>query len=203
MRKDRLSRFISEAFEPGKRGICNAYIFTEPAAGAPAITDHALPATIETVGSTVVKNVLVPLGTIRKAVDPTFGEGEFIRLVGVASTEVGSVVIYDATTYQTALITVANGKNKGMPVAVAMSACVANEHGWYQISGLAVIKKTAVAVTPQVPIFISATSGRIKVLASAGQQILGAQSANLTTIASGTSTVTCIVNRPICQGQIT
>lgn len=180
-----------------------AYTFTSPRAGLPAITDHVIPATVETVGATTVTNVLVPLGTRVRAKDPTYGEGEFIRLVGVASTVVGSMVIYNATTYQTALITTTNGKNKGVPVAVAMSACVASEHGWYQIGGNAVIKKTTVAVTPQVPIFISATAGRIKVLASAGQQILGAQSANLTTIVSTTSTVVVFIDRPHTQGQIT
>lgn len=144
-----------------------------------------------------------PLGTIIKGWDPTYGEGEFIYLLGVASTEVGSVALYNATTYQTALITVSNGKNKGLPVGIAMSANVASQYGWYQIAGNAVIKKTSVAVTPQVPIFISATTGRIKVLASAGQQILGAQTANLTTVVTTTSTVVVTINRPITQGQVT
>lgn len=150
--------------------------------------------------STVQKH---PLGTIVRGNDPTLGQGEFIYLLGVASTVVGMVVIYDTTTFQTALITVANGKNSGAPVAVAMSANVAAQYGWYQICGLATIKKTTVAVSPSVPIFISATAGRIKVLASAGQQILGAQSANLTTIVTTTSTVAVNINRPFAQGQIT
>jgi hypothetical protein len=144
-----------------------------------------------------------PLGTIVNGYDPTYGWGEFIYLLGVASTVVGSIVRYNATTYQTALLSVTNGKNKGVPVAVAMSANVASQYGWYQIGGNAVIKKTTVAVTPQVPIFISATDGRIKVLASAGQQILGAQTANLTTVVTTTSTVVVTINRPMTQGQIT
>lgn len=144
-----------------------------------------------------------PLGTRVRGVDPTYGEGEFIYLLGVASTEVGSVVKYNATTYQTALITVANGKNKGVSVGIAMSANVASQYGWYQIAGNAVVKKTSVAVTPQVPIFISATDGRLKVLASAGQQILGAQTANLATIVTTTSTVVVTINRPFSQGQVT
>ena len=143
------------------------------------------------------------LGTLVKANDPTYGEGEFIYLLGVASTVVGSVVKYNATTYQTALLSVTNGKNKGVPVAVAMSANVASQYGWYQVSGNAVVKKTTVAVTPQVPIFISATDGRIKVLASAGQQIIGAQTANLTTVVTTTSTVVVTINRPSTQTQIT
>lgn len=144
-----------------------------------------------------------PLGTICKGFDPTYGEGEFIYLLGVGSTVVGSLVKYNATTYQTALVSVTNGKNKGVAVAVAMSANVASAYGWYQTSGNAVVKKTSVAVTPQVPIFISATDGRIKVLASAGQQILGAQTANLATIVTTTSTVVVTINRPHTQGQIT
>ncbi len=208
MRKSLLARHVSAAFasfegEVQRRGICSAYTFVDPIAGAPPITDHVIPATVETVGSTVITNKPVPLGTIRRAVDPTYGEGEFIRLVGVASTVVGMVVKYNTTTWQTALLSVANGKNKGEPVAVAMSACVANEHGWYQIGGLAVIKKTTVAASPSVPIFISATDGRIKVLASAGQQILSAQTANLATVVTTTSTVVVAINRPMTQGQIT
>lgn len=150
--------------------------------------------------STTAKHAL---GTIVRAKDSTYGQGEFIYLLGVASTVVGSVVKWNATTYQTALLTVANGKNKGVPVGVAMSANVASQYGWYQISGNAVVKKTSVAVTPQVPIFISATDGRIKVLASAGQQILGAQTANLATIVTTTSTVVVTINRPFSQGQVT
>ena len=158
-------------------------------AGAPAITNH----------DTSAK---VPLGTIVKGYDPTYGEAEFIYLLGVGSTEVGFMVIYNATTYQTALVTVTNGKGKGNPVGIAMAATVAAEYGWYQISGNAVIKKTTVAALPQVPIFISATTGRMKTLLSAGQQILGAQTANLTTVVSTTSTVVVTINRPHTQGQI-
>jgi len=144
-----------------------------------------------------------PLGTRVVATDPTYGQGEFIYLLGVASTTVGDVALYNATTNQTALVTVSNGKNKGNAIGVAMSANVAAQYGWYQISGNAVVKKTGVAVTPQVPIFISGTTGKVKVLASAGQQILGAQTANLTTIVTTTSTVVVTINRPHTQGQIT
>ena len=143
------------------------------------------------------------LGQVVRGYDSTYGEGEFIYLLGVGSTEVGFLVIYDATTYQTALLTVTNGKNKGQPIAVAMSANVATQYGWYQIGGNAVIKKTTVLTLPQVPIFISATTGRMKTLLSAGQQILNAQTANLTTVVSTTSTVVVTIQRPFTQGQIT
>lgn len=179
------------------------YGFTDPRVGLPPITDHAIPATVETIGSTTVTNVLVPLGTVIRATDPTYGEGEFIRLLGVASTTAGDLVKWNTTTHQTALLTTTNGNNKAVPVAVAMAATVASQHGWYQISGNAVIKKTGVACNPGVPIFISGTSGKFKVAASAGQQILGAQTANLTTVVTTTSTVVVTIQRPHTQGQIT
>lgn len=141
------------------------------------------------------------LGTIVKAVDPTYGEGEFIYLLGVGSTEAGSLVKYNATTYQTVLVTATTVQN--VPVAVAMSANVASQYGWYQISGNAVIKKTSVAVSPQVNLFISATAGRVKVIASAGLQVCAARTANLTTVVTTTSTVVVTINRPHLQSQIT
>ena len=141
------------------------------------------------------------LGKIVRADDPTYGEGEFILLLGVAATEVGLVVKYNATTYQTAVVT--NSAVQDVPVAVAMSANLAGTFGWYQIAGNAVVKKTAVAVTPQVTVFLSATAGRVKVLASAGLQVVAARSANLATIAAGTSTVTVTINRSHLQSQIT
>ena len=141
------------------------------------------------------------LGKIVRADDPTYGEGEFILLLGVAATEVGLVVKYNATTYQTVVVT--NTVVQDVPVAVAMSANLAGTFGWYQIAGNAVVKKTAVAVTPQVTVFLSATAGRVKVLASAGLQVVAARSANLATIAAGTSTVTVTINRPHLQSQVT
>ena len=143
-----------------------AWKIISPYAGLPGITTHETPATVETVGSTTVTDVKAPLGTIVRAVDETFGEGEFIRLVGVASTIVGSLVTYDATTWQTALTT--HVPVQARPVAVAMSACVAGEHGWYQIAGLAVIKKTAVVLNPQVTLALSATVGRVKGTSTSG-----------------------------------
>lgn len=146
---------------------------------------------------------LHPLGKIIRAKDndATQGFGEFIYLLGVVNTVVGLLVKYNATTFQTVILT--NTANQNVPVAVAMSANVASQYGWYQISGNAVVKKTAVAVSPQVPVFISGTAGRVKVIASAGLQVLGARTANLTSVTSTTSTVTITIDRPSAQGQIT
>ena len=144
---------------------------------------------------------LCPLGTVTRARHETYGEGEFIYMLGVASTVVGSVVSYNATTFQTTLLP--NTANLGTPVAVAMSANVASQYGWYQIEGLAVMKKTAVTCTPQGKIYISGTAGRIFITSTSGKQILGAKAANLTTVTSTTSTLVVLIDRPHTQGQIT
>ena len=111
------------------------------------------------------------------------------------------MVTYNATTYQTAFTP--DTAMFAAPIAVAMSANVASQYGWYQISGNAVIKKTAVAVTPQVKVYQSATVGRVLVASTSGKQIIGAKSANLTTIASTVSTVVVTIQRPHMQAQIT
>jgi len=177
-----------------------AYSFTESRIGyLPIASTDAGAANAN--GSTLYPSPPNTLGQVVRAFDPTYGEGEFIMLVGVASTVVGSLVSYNATTYQTALS--ADTANLAGPVAVAMSACTAALFGWYQIGGLAVIKKTAVAVSPQVAIFQSATAGRVMATVAAGKQLLGARTANLTSVTSTTSTVIVSINRPHKQGQIT
>ena len=141
------------------------------------------------------------LGTRIRAVDSTYGEGTFIYLLGVDNTEVGLMVKWNATTYQTVILT--NTVVQAVPIAVAMSANTGSKYGWYQVEGNAVIKKTAVKVLAQVTLFISATAGRVKALASNGLQIVGARSANLATVTSTTSTVVVTINNPHCQSQVT
>lgn len=180
-----------------------AYSFTENRAGMLQIanTDSGISTTSPAGVVTTIPTPPGTLGMVARAFDPTYGEGEFILLVGVASTVVGSLVTYNATTYQTTLS--ANTANQATPVAVAMSANTAGLFGWYQIGGLAVVKKTAVAVNAQVPVYQSATVGRVMPTAASGKQVLGARSANLATVASTVSTVIVSINRPHLQGQTT
>ena len=141
-----------------------------------------------------------PLGTIINGVDDTYGEGEFIYLLGVASTVVGSMVTYNATTYQTALSPDTAGI--GNAFAFAMSANVASQYGWYQIGGLAVAKKTNTKFTPQVAVYQSATTGRVMSTVASGKQVVGCRSANLATVTTTTSTVVLQINRPHNTGVI-
>lgn len=141
-----------------------------------------------------------PLGTIVRAYDPTFGEGEFIYLLGVASTAVGSLVVYDGTTYATTLAPVT--ANLGRPIAFAMSANVANQYGWYQISGTAVAAKTTSnKFLAKVALGVIST-GKVGSVSS-GKQILNARTANAATVASATTTVQVVINRPLLQGRVT
>ena len=174
-----------------------AYSFTENRAGMLQIANTDSGVTMAN-GTSAIPTPPNTLGQVVRAFDPTYGEGEFIMLVGVASTVVGSLVTYNATTYQTTLS--ANTANQATPVAVAMSANTAGLFGWYQIGGLAVVKKTAVAVNAQVPVYQSATVGRVMPTAASGKQVLGARSANLATVASAVSTVIVSINRPHLQG---
>lgn len=138
-----------------------------------------------------------PLGTVVRAVDPTYGEGEFIYLLGVASTVVGSAVAYDTATYQTKLAPV--GSNKPEPIAFAMSANVASQYGWYQISGNARAAKTSgLALASNAAVGVL-TAGKIAATGS-GKEVQGA----LTVAKSTASTlVTLVINRPHMQGRIT
>jgi hypothetical protein len=140
-----------------------------------------------------------PLGKRVRAKDPVYGEGEFIYLKGVASTVVGSLVDYDPYLATTALSPATAGVG---PVAVSMSANVANQYGWYQIAGAAVVKAPN-AMTPGADVFmLAATPGSVDDAAVAGEQILNAK-VSTTTGTPGTGLAVITINQPFHQGQIT
>lgn len=114
-----------------------------------------------------------PLGTIVQGYDPDYGAGEFIYLKGVASTAVGSWVTYNADDFSTALL----AANAIGPVAVAMSACVANEFGWYQISGKAIGKALANYADNGL-VYATATAGSVDDAVVAGDRVKGALGAS-------------------------
>lgn len=138
------------------------------------------------------------LGETVRAYDQSIGAGEFIYLLGCANTVVGSVVTFNTTTFQTSIAL--GTANQGGTVAVAMSANVAGQYGWYQIEGPTSIKKTAVIVSAAKKVYLVSSTvtgnGRISAASVTGKQILGARSANLTAIASATSTVMVMLDRP-------
>lgn len=137
-----------------------AYIIENAIAGVQSIADT----------STTKKH---PLGTIVRATDPTYGSGEFIYLLGLAATAVGTWVTFNADDYSTTLL----AANAIGPVAVAMSANVASQYGWYQISGKAIGKALA-SYADNGLVYATATAGSIDDAVVAGDRVKNALGAS-------------------------
>ena len=114
-----------------------------------------------------------PLGTIALADDPTYYSGEFIYLSGVASTAVGSWVTYNMDDGSTTLL----AADAIGPVAVAMSANVASQYGWYQVQGKAV-GKALTAYADNGLVYATATAGSIDDAVVAGDRVKRAKGAS-------------------------
>lgn len=97
-----------------------------------------------------------PLGTIVDASHPTYGSGEFIYLLGVTSTVIGSWATYNLDDGSTTLL----AANAIGPVGIAMSDNVASQYGWYQISGKAV-GKALTSYADNALVFATATAGSV------------------------------------------
>jgi hypothetical protein len=136
-----------------------------------SIENFAVPQAIDAT-STVQNN---PLGLIVRARDggsTQLGVGEFIYLPGVASTVVGSAArIIESSTgtpalpgYATELFAAATTVGA---MGVSMSANVASQYGWYQISGLAKVHVIAASVSTAAmilegePVYPSTTAGAV------------------------------------------
>lgn len=115
----------------------------------------------------------VPVGTIVRAADPTYGAGEFIYLKGVASTALGSWVTYNMDDGSTTLL----AANAIGPVAVAMAATVASTWGWYQISGKAV-GAVLTGFADNANVYATATAGSVDDAVVAGDRVKNAKGAS-------------------------
>lgn len=167
------------------------YIPTENSLGIPAIGSSS-------------STPLTDLGRIIRGRDPVYGSGEFIYLLGVASTVVGSVVTWNGNatgtpTYQTTLAPAT--ANLAQPLAVAMGATLAANYGWYQISGQAVVATNGTLATGPGPVYLVG-SGQVTSAATAGKQMVNAVNVTATgTPAAGQAVVS--IDRPFAQGAIT
>lgn len=145
----------------------------------------------------------MPVGAIRRAVDQQAtnnqGEGEFIYLQGVAGLTVGELVTYNPSTGATARQ--AGTPRTGAPLAVSMSALTTG-WGWFQIGGIALIKKQASSFNLNLAIYLSTTTGRVSPNSSSGRQLMGARGANTATVSAAVSTMLVQINRPHVQGQL-
>lgn len=109
------------------------------------------------------------IGMRTRGYDANYGEGEFIYLPGLASTAIGELVIYDEDAGTTKR---AVASDRG-PCAVALSANVASQYGWYQIAGSAVIKAGTVAAGG--PVYVTATAGTVDDAVVATDKVDGAR----------------------------
>jgi hypothetical protein len=185
------------------------YTPVESRFGVQPIAFSSAPNTILQSGQSPFANQEHPLGTIIRAYDGVYGEGEFIYLLGVVSTVVGSLVVWAGSTgtipagvptFQTALCPAT--ANLGQPVAVAMSANVAGQWGWYQITGNAVVAENGTFTAGAAVFLTSATAGVVTTSVAAGKQIMNARSV----IADGQPAAgfgVMYIDRPFVEGQIT
>lgn len=134
------------------------------------------------------------LGTIVRAVDPTYGVGEFIWLDGAASTAAGSWVIYDIDSGATTLL----AADAIGPVAVAMGASIADTQGWYQINGAASGTGSTVSIADSADLYATATAGVVGSTVVTGDRIWGAKSAE----DSSDGTVLANINRPFVNNAV-
>ena len=114
-----------------------------------------------------------PLGTRVQAQDSTYGVGEFIYLKGLANTAVGEWVTFNQDDNSTTLL----AANAIGPVAVAMSANVADQYGWYQIYGKAVGKALS-GFLDNANVYATATAGSVDDSIVAGDRVKLAKGAS-------------------------
>jgi hypothetical protein len=138
------------------------------------------------------------VGTIMRGKDPVLGAGEFVYLVGVANTLVGSAVVWDVASHQTTLAPV--GSTLPRPIAFSMSANPAGQYGWYQVYGMAnAAKASATTFAAGVAVGVAATG--LVAASAAGQELSGALSA--AAAVNGELTVLLHISHPTMQGRIT
>lgn len=147
-----------------------AYVFSTPTLGLNPVASTILPGTVSG-PQPAGRSTPGRLGTIAKAYDPVYGEGEFIYLKGVATTAIGTLVLYDQYLNTTTIAPVTGGVG---PVAVAMSANVANQYGWYQIGGVAAVLAPN-AMVPGAGVYMAAAAaGSVDDAVVSGEQIINA-----------------------------
>ncbi len=163
-----------------------AFTIINPVLGYPKI---AATSTAPWIGGGT-SNTTPPLGTIIWATDPTYGTGEFIFLKGLAATAVGTWVTYNTDDFSTTLL----AANAIGPVAVAMSANVASQYGWYQIQGKAV-GKALTGFLDNANVYATATAGSVDDAVVAGDRVKNAVGASAVDTPS-TGLAEFEINRP-------
>jgi hypothetical protein len=138
------------------------------------------------------------IGTIIKAYDDTYGEGEFMYLKGAAGVDDGDCVHIDQYTPAVTLVDSDTDANHGGPVGWAYADIVADKYGWFQISGVVVANGIAGGAAGKC--MLCATAGAVDDTAIAGCQVLGARIVTAIDTPSA-GKIVVVANRPHVQGQ--
>ena len=134
----------------------------------------------------------VQLGTKVTAVDPFWGEGEFIYIKSGAAILKGSLVMINPASILAGVITAYVGAllpstaGQGFPFGVAMAPIPSGSFGWLQIAGTAVYKTNATVAADTV---IGVAAAGI-----AGTNVAGKQLLNVRNQVAATGTNTAVVN---------
>jgi hypothetical protein len=212
------------AIDPQMGGIYDiGNVWTDaPGPYAGMLTNFTLPDKVQagTLTSGVLPNpIYAPQpGYIISAWETNLGWAEFICLAvpKSAAIPVGTIVTWDAaynavaesttkSVGQQVAVSVASATiSSGNPVTDPLGGGLASNgtnvmYTWFLLSGRAWTLKTAVQVTPNVPIFVSTTAGRFKVVSSAGGQYLGARASTATTTSTQSMAVV-LWNRSVIEG---
>ena len=185
------------------------YTLASPTMGVPDITAAPVagavgtPAGISQLPSVTTAN---ELGQTVQAWDATLGQATFQMLAIPAGTTVTAGLLYqfDKNYKVTVVPAGSTSKNTGVAVALAYTSVASNasstQYAWFLVQGTAPALKTAVQVAPAQPIYISATAGRVKILSSSGQSILGGRTQNTATVTATTSYVNVYLNFSALEG---
>ncbi len=110
------------------------------------------------------------IGTKAYAKDFNYGAATFLYLAGCADTVPGSVVCYNLRTGATVLAVTGGATSTG-PAAVAMSANLVGQFGWYCVFGA--VPVSAATVAADLPMFITAAAGVVDDAVVAANLITG------------------------------
>lgn len=143
----------------------------------------------------------VALGQEIEVVDPTFGAGRAVFVKHSVTCTQYQMVHYDQVNATTALTP--NTANTGRHFGIALAAASRGGlYGWVLVSGVCPVKKTAVAVAPNVTLYQSATTGRAMPTAASGKQLLGLRSVNAASVTSTVSIVNVQIAYAHIQGRV-
>lgn len=122
-----------------------------------------------------------PLGVVVPAVDPFWGQGEFMYIKSNDAILKGSAVAWDEL-YQGALLP--SAVTQGFPFGIAMAPMASGVYGWIQLRGRAVIKTNATVAADGV---LAIAAAGILGATATGKQVLGIRNR---VAATGTKTFT-------------